>query len=40
MTTPKEFKPLDINLAAVLGILEQESSSHEDKSDAYSQITK
>ena len=35
-----EMKPLDINLAAVLAILEQETSSYEDKSDAYSQMTK
>ncbi|XP_052095657.1 telomere-associated protein RIF1-like isoform X2 [Mytilus californianus] len=33
-------KSVDINLAAVVAILEHESSSHEDKADAYSQVTK
>ncbi|XP_071158461.1 telomere-associated protein RIF1-like [Mytilus edulis] len=33
-------KSVDINLAAVIAILEQDNSSHEDKADAYSQVTK
>lgn len=33
-------KPGDLNLASVIAILESDTSSYEDKADAYSQVSK